>query len=231
MSCPHAIADLTPRPLLRLRAHPLRIALVGNPNVGKSVIFGRLTGRYVTVSNYPGTTVAVTRGRAHGRRRGLRHHRHAGRQRARRAAQRGREGHARPACSRGGAELVVQVADARNLRRALMLTSQLADVQAADDPRPQHDRRGARPRRRRRRRGAVRAARHSASSRRSRRKDAGWPSCATRWPRRRRGARRAATRASRTCSGPTTRRGGSAPSAACRSAGSRNGSAAPSASR
>jgi ribosome biogenesis GTPase A len=51
MSCPHAIADLTPRPLLRLRAHPLRIALVGNPNVGKSVIFGRLTGRYVTVSN------------------------------------------------------------------------------------------------------------------------------------------------------------------------------------
>jgi ferrous iron transport protein B len=64
MSCPHAIADLSPKPLLRLRAHPLRIALVGNPNVGKSVIFGRLTGRYVTVSNYPGTTVAVTRGRA-----------------------------------------------------------------------------------------------------------------------------------------------------------------------
>src|SRR3982750_4365865 len=64
MSCPHAIASLTPAPLLRLRAHPLRIALVGNPNVGKSVIFGRLTGRYATVSNYPGTTVAITRGRA-----------------------------------------------------------------------------------------------------------------------------------------------------------------------
>ncbi|MFN3479824.1 MAG: FeoB small GTPase domain-containing protein, partial [Thermodesulfovibrionales bacterium] len=31
-----------------------RIALVGNPNVGKSVIFGLLTGKYVTVSNYPG---------------------------------------------------------------------------------------------------------------------------------------------------------------------------------
>jgi ferrous iron transport protein B len=30
--------------------------------------------------------------------------------------------------STGGAELVVQVADARNLRRALMLTSQLADI-------------------------------------------------------------------------------------------------------
>ena len=39
-------------------------ALVGNPNVGKSVIFGLLTGRYVTVSNYPGTTVEVTTGRA-----------------------------------------------------------------------------------------------------------------------------------------------------------------------
>src|ERR1043165_9115475 len=50
--------------LLALRAHPLRVALVGQPNVGKSVVFGRLTGRYVTVSNYPGTTVAVTKGRS-----------------------------------------------------------------------------------------------------------------------------------------------------------------------
>ncbi|MEW6366251.1 MAG: ferrous iron transport protein B [Acidobacteriota bacterium] len=39
-----------------------KIALVGNPNVGKSVLFMRLTGRYVAVSNYPGTTVEVTRG-------------------------------------------------------------------------------------------------------------------------------------------------------------------------
>ena len=38
------------------------IILVGNPNVGKSVIFGRLTGRYVTVANYPGTTVELSRG-------------------------------------------------------------------------------------------------------------------------------------------------------------------------
>ena len=38
------------------------IILVGNPNVGKSAIFGALTGRYVTVSNYPGTTVELTRG-------------------------------------------------------------------------------------------------------------------------------------------------------------------------
>jgi len=39
-----------------------RIALVGNPNVGKSILFHRLTGQYVTVSNYPGTTVEITQG-------------------------------------------------------------------------------------------------------------------------------------------------------------------------
>jgi ferrous iron transport protein B len=38
------------------------IILVGNPNVGKSALFGALTGNYVTVSNYPGTTVELTRG-------------------------------------------------------------------------------------------------------------------------------------------------------------------------
>ena len=41
-----------------------RIALVGNPNVGKSVLFNALTGAYVTVSNYPGTSVEVARGTA-----------------------------------------------------------------------------------------------------------------------------------------------------------------------
>lgn len=44
--------------------HLRRIAIVGNPNVGKSVIFNSLTGAYVTVSNYPGTTVDVSRGKA-----------------------------------------------------------------------------------------------------------------------------------------------------------------------
>jgi ferrous iron transport protein B len=37
------------------------IALVGNPNVGKSVIFSILTGKYATVSNYPGTTIEIDR--------------------------------------------------------------------------------------------------------------------------------------------------------------------------
>jgi ferrous iron transport protein B len=126
MSCHRASLGLTPPPLLRLRSHPLKIALVGNPNVGKSVIFGRLTGRYVTVSNYPGTTVAVTRGRAS-----------VGAEvcdivdtpgvNALEGPLSEDEKVTRDLLERGGAELIVQVADARNLRRALLLTSQIAD--------------------------------------------------------------------------------------------------------
>ncbi len=43
---------------------PKKLVIVGSPNVGKSVIFNTLTKRYVTVSNYPGTTVEVMRGKA-----------------------------------------------------------------------------------------------------------------------------------------------------------------------
>jgi ferrous iron transport protein B len=39
-----------------------KILLMGNPNVGKSVIFSRLTGVKAIVSNYPGTTINFTRG-------------------------------------------------------------------------------------------------------------------------------------------------------------------------
>jgi ferrous iron transport protein B len=39
-----------------------KVALIGNPNVGKSVLFGLLTGKYAAVSNYPGTTVEISRG-------------------------------------------------------------------------------------------------------------------------------------------------------------------------
>jgi ferrous iron transport protein B len=113
--------------VLRLRAHPLKIALVGNPNVGKSVFFGRLTGRYATVSNYPGTTVTVTTGRAL-----------IGAEvcdvidtpgvNALAGVLSEDERITRYLLENGGAELVVQIADARNLRRALVLTSQVADV-------------------------------------------------------------------------------------------------------
>ena len=39
-----------------------RIILMGNPNVGKSVLFSRLTGVNVIASNYPGTTVDFAKG-------------------------------------------------------------------------------------------------------------------------------------------------------------------------
>ena len=113
-------------PVLTLRARPLRIALVGQPNVGKSVVFGRLTGRYVTVSNYPGTTVAVTKGRAP-----------VGAEVCDIIDTPGvnsLDGHisederiTRDVVDGSDTDLIIQVADARNVRRALMLTSQLAE--------------------------------------------------------------------------------------------------------
>ncbi len=49
-----------PRPL----SGEQKLLLIGNPNVGKSLLFGCLTNRYVTVSNYPGTTVEITSAKA-----------------------------------------------------------------------------------------------------------------------------------------------------------------------
>lgn len=43
-----------------------KVVLVGSPNVGKSLIFHALTGKYATVSNYPGTTVDITKGKIRG---------------------------------------------------------------------------------------------------------------------------------------------------------------------
>jgi len=42
----------------------VEIAIAGNPNVGKSVVFGRLTGVGVVTANYPGSTVEYSEGRA-----------------------------------------------------------------------------------------------------------------------------------------------------------------------
>src|SRR6056297_3323703 len=39
-----------------------KIVLVGNPNVGKSIFFNFLTDSYVSVSNYPGTTLDISTG-------------------------------------------------------------------------------------------------------------------------------------------------------------------------
>ncbi len=105
-----------------------RLILVGNPNVGKSVIFGYLTGRYVTVSNYPGTTVTLTRGRARG---------HGPGEAPEVIDTPGvnslipmseDERVTRDVLLEGPAEAVVQVADAKNLRRSLLITSQLAEM-------------------------------------------------------------------------------------------------------
>ena len=104
-----------------------RIALVGNPNVGKSVIFGWLTGKYVTVSNYPGTTVEVSQGNI---------------------KLEGRKGVlvdtpgtnslipmsedervTRDILLEEGDLKVIQVGDAKNLRRALGITLQLAEME------------------------------------------------------------------------------------------------------
>jgi len=128
VACPYVAPDtIAEPPVLRLRARPLRLALVGNPNVGKSVIFGRLTGSYATVSNYPGTTVGITRGRAL-----------IGAEvcdvldtpgvNALAGVLSEDEEITRRIIAGGEADLVVQVADARNLRRALMLTWQIAEL-------------------------------------------------------------------------------------------------------
>ncbi|HVP40043.1 MAG TPA: ferrous iron transport protein B, partial [Candidatus Saccharimonadales bacterium] len=39
-----------------------RVVLAGNPNVGKSMVFNGLSGLYADVSNFPGTTIEITRG-------------------------------------------------------------------------------------------------------------------------------------------------------------------------
>jgi ferrous iron transport protein B len=101
-----------------------RLALVGNPNVGKSVIFGALTGTYATVSNYPGTTVEVARAAAH--------------------SDSALEIIDTPGVNSltpnsedervtrdillAGVDCVVQVADAKNLSRALVVSLQLAET-------------------------------------------------------------------------------------------------------
>ena len=42
--------------------HEIKVVLFGHPNVGKSSMFTSMTGLFVEVSNYPGTTVEIYRG-------------------------------------------------------------------------------------------------------------------------------------------------------------------------
>jgi ferrous iron transport protein B len=105
-----------------------RVVLLGNPNVGKSALFNALTGLRATVSNYPGTTVEVYRGRLGGTDAEvvdspglnsllpLSEDEQVTWQLVR--SVRGEEG-----------AVVVQVADAKNIRRALLLTLQLGQLE------------------------------------------------------------------------------------------------------
>ena len=107
------------------RATRSTYVLVGAPNVGKSVVFHRLTGTYANVSNYPGTTVEVARAP-------LRFERGAtlldtpgvlafpSRSADERAAM----------CALLGENprALVQVADAKHLRRSLAITLTLAET-------------------------------------------------------------------------------------------------------
>ncbi len=102
------------------------IALVGNPNVGKSVIFGRLTGKYVAVSNYPGTTVDISRGTGW-----------FGGEQMEIIDTPGiislfpkseDERVTRNLLIRDRPTAVIQVADAKNLRRTLLITLELAEL-------------------------------------------------------------------------------------------------------
>ena len=102
------------------------LVLVGNPNVGKSVLFNKLTGKFVVISNYPGTTVEIARG---GTFIGNREFTVLDTPGVNEFSPRTED--ARVTCDvlRDYPEAtIVQVADAKNLRRALLLTTQLAEL-------------------------------------------------------------------------------------------------------
>ena len=103
------------------------VILVGNPNVGKSALFSQFTGHRVDISNYPGTTVEVTQGPlwlnqtemvlidTPGVQSLLPHSED--------------ERVTRDMLLAGAPWAVLQVADTKNLRRALLLTFQLAEYE------------------------------------------------------------------------------------------------------
>lgn len=103
-----------------------KIALVGSPNVGKSVVFNNLTGAYVTISNYPGTTVEIARGKTR-----------IGRTEYEVIDTPGmysliplteEEQVARSVLFREKPDLILQIVDAKNLVRMLPLTFQLMEA-------------------------------------------------------------------------------------------------------
>ena len=102
------------------------VLLVGNPNVGKSVLFRNLTQRYVIVSNFPGTTVEIARARATFNGRDVEVVDTPGINDISPRAEDARV--TREMIDQNPDATIVQVADAKNLRRALLLTLQLAEL-------------------------------------------------------------------------------------------------------
>ena len=102
-----------------------KLVLVGSPNVGKSLLFNRLTGTYVSVSNYPGTTVEVSRGKARWNGREYEVIDTPGMYSLRPLTEEERV--TRSILLQERAEAVLHVVDAKNLARMLPLTLQLVE--------------------------------------------------------------------------------------------------------
>ncbi|HEY3490526.1 MAG TPA: ferrous iron transport protein B [Candidatus Deferrimicrobiaceae bacterium] len=103
-----------------------KLVLVGCPNVGKSALFNRLTGAYVAVSNYPGTTVEVSRGKARWGEREFEVIDTPGMYSLRSLTDEERV--ARSILLRETADTVLHVIDAKNLPRMLPMTLQLIEA-------------------------------------------------------------------------------------------------------
>lgn len=116
----------TPSPGVEETVPCRRALLVGQPNVGKSVVFGALTGTYVTVSNYPGTTVEVTRGRARFGEQTWEVIDTPGTQNLVPMSE--DEAVTRDLLLAAPADALVQIGDAKNLVRTLLLSLQIAEL-------------------------------------------------------------------------------------------------------
>ncbi|MBS3816673.1 MAG: ferrous iron transport protein B, partial [Candidatus Thermoplasmatota archaeon] len=100
-------------------------ALVGNPNVGKSIVFSYLTGTYREVSNFPGTTVEVSKGKSKFAKSGTVIDTPGANSLTPISED---EKVARDIVLGSKPDRIVQVADAKNLKRALMLFLQLSEL-------------------------------------------------------------------------------------------------------
>ena len=107
-----------------VQSAPRKVVLVGHPNVGKSAVFCRLTSLYVTISNYPGTTVDIFRGRKRLKGRDYEFVDTPGIQGLHPDSEDERV--TSDILQRETPDLILQVADGKNLRRTLLLTAQLS---------------------------------------------------------------------------------------------------------